>query len=962
MVCLWPLLSLAQVPDAINFQTVVRNQDGKPLENKELSVRISLLQGGENGNVVFSENHNTSTNVFGLANVLIGRGDNTTGNLLQINWSTGTYFLKVEIDPDGGSNYELTSIQPLLTVPYALYAEKTNLNPGTGISITNGTIQNTGDLSNTNEIQTLTLNGNILHLSSGGGSVPLPTGADNWGTQVVVSNPTLQGNGTQTSPLDIKDNAIESRHIHNGTIVLEDLAPGVIQTLNPGTGISITNGTIQNTGDLSNTNEIQTLTLNGNILNLSSGGGSVPLPTGADNWGTQVVVSNPTLQGNGTQTSPLDIKDNAIESRHIHNGTIVQEDLAPGVIQTLNPGTGISITNGTIQNTGDLSNTNEIQNLSYDANERKLSISNGNTIQFQALNLTKISDTDGNTFVETEKTLNDDKIRHNLSGEEYWVFQKNAGGNPMIQFTNHRGGLFIGQDAGLNNVTSSDISSGFGNSFVGHLSGVYNSTGNHNTGFGQYSLWGNKTGSQNVAVGFESLLLGEKGQANVSIGFRAMMNFLSGNRNIALGRYALGIIEGGNNNVAIGDNAQAYAKNRSYTISIGDSTLYWNGFGQSDLNKAIDNMAIGSKSMYSNTMGSENLAIGNQTLFNNISGDRNTTVGLASMFGNISGHSNTGLGYHALFANETGHSNVSIGTNSLSANFEGFGNVAIGSTAMFGNTDGNVNTAVGTGALFSNSSGSYNVAVGYNALSGNTLGINNVVMGPEAMFNNLNGVYNICMGSWTLYENTSGSQNTALGHLAGGLGPQNQNCTYLGNDSKNSSSTSYTNSTAIGANSRITASNQVRIGDANTTSIGGYRAWSNISDARFKQDVREDVRGLEFILKLRPVTYLLDMPALEKSLGISHQSEKAGLNMPKAPLSRQTGFIAQEVETVGKEIQYNFSGVDKPQNNQDFYGLRYAEFVVPLVKAVQEQQAIIDKQQKQIQDLINRIQVLEDKK
>lgn len=68
-----------------------------------------------------------------------------------------------------------------------------------------------------------------------------------------------------------------------------------------------------------------------------------------------------------------------------------------------------------------------------------------------------------------------------------------------------------------------------------------------------------------------------------------------------------------------------------------------NGFDINDVNKAIDNLAIGSKSMYSNTMGSENLAIGNQTLFYNISGDRNTTVGLASMFSNISGHSNTGL-------------------------------------------------------------------------------------------------------------------------------------------------------------------------------------------------------------------------------------------------------------------------------------------------------------------------------
>jgi predicted RNase H-like nuclease (RuvC/YqgF family) len=50
----------------------------------------------------------------------------------------------------------------------------------------------------------------------------------------------------------------------------------------------------------------------------------------------------------------------------------------------------------------------------------------------------------------------------------------------------------------------------------------------------------------------------------------------------------------------------------------------------------------------------------------------------------------------------------------------------------------------------------------------------------------------------------------------------------------------------------------------------------------------------------------------------------------------QTGFIAQEVEKAASELGFDFSGVDKPKNKDDFYGLRYAEFTVPLVKAVQE--------------------------
>ena len=65
----------------------------------------------------------------------------------------------------------------------------------------------------------------------------------------------------------------------------------------------------------------------------------------------------------------------------------------------------------------------------------------------------------------------------------------------------------------------------------------------------------------------------------------------------------------------------------------------------------------------------------------------------------------------------------------------------------------------------------------------------------------------------------------------------------------------------------------------------------------------------------------------------------------------QTGFIAQAVEAAAKSIGYDFSGVDAPKNENDYYGLRYAEFVVPLVIAVQEQQKIIETQQKEIDEL-----------
>jgi hypothetical protein len=127
-------------------------------------------------------------------------------------------------------------------------------------------------------------------------------------------------------------------------------------------------------------------------------------------------------------------------------------------------------------------------------------------------------------------------------------------------------------------------------------------------------------------------------------------------------------------------------------------------------------------------------------------------------------------------------------------------------------------------------------------------------------------------------------------------------------------------------------------------------------------------------MKLRPVTYQLDMAGLNSKLNsktkADEQSKKAFNENEKTIFS---GFVAQEVEQAAKDAGYNFSGVDKPKNENDLYGLRYSEFVVPLVKAVQEQQQMINELKKQNEvlekinagqktlneDLIKRIQKLE---
>ena len=196
------------------------------------------------------------------------------------------------------------------------------------------------------------------------------------------------------------------------------------------------------------------------------------------------------------------------------------------------------------------------------------------------------------------------------------------------------------------------------------------------------------------------------------------------------------------------------------------------------------------------------------------------------------------------------------------------------------------------------------------------------------MGNNSIGGNNTAHGSFALYNFTTGNQNSALGFNAGPV---------IGD---------LFNTTAIGYQAIPTASNQVRIGNASVTSIGGQVSWSTFSDGRFKTDIKEDVSGLDFINKLRPVSYVIDTEGLEKFLHISDSAGKYAA--PKNKLSRQTGFVAQDVEAVVKKTGYVFNGVDAPENENDHYSIRYAEFVVPLVKAVQELSAQVREQQEKI--------------
>lgn len=114
----------AQVPEKFSYQAVVRNVNNQLVTNTSVSVRLSILQGGAEGEAIYVETHSAVTNANGLMTVEVGGGKAEQGVFENINWVHGPFFLKTETDPNGGEDFSIASVQQLLSVPYALYAKE----------------------------------------------------------------------------------------------------------------------------------------------------------------------------------------------------------------------------------------------------------------------------------------------------------------------------------------------------------------------------------------------------------------------------------------------------------------------------------------------------------------------------------------------------------------------------------------------------------------------------------------------------------------------------------------------------------------------------------------------------------------------------------------------------------------------------------------------------------------------
>ena len=242
---------------------------------------------------------------------------------------------------------------------------------------------------------------------------------------------------------------------------------------------------------------------------------------------------------------------------------------------------------------------------------------------------------------------------------------------------------------------------GTGNTFLGVAAGNLLATSCCNTGSGASSLSSIAGGAYNTANGYQALVQNTDGLLNTAVGAGSLSANTTASRNVAIGYHAL------------------------HTQSF-DSGGYWES----------KNVAVGVEALYSNqptsmTNGLWNVAIGDRSLYSNTTGGYNTAAGTNTLFYNTSGLGNTAVGFHALTSNTTGYENTACGINSLLNNTTGHDNTAIGSSAGSGNQTGSYNVFLGNGAG-QNETGSSTLYIAgagtkaliYGSFSANQLGIN----------------------------------------------------------------------------------------------------------------------------------------------------------------------------------------------------------------------------------------------
>jgi hypothetical protein len=548
--------------------------------------------------------------------------------------------------------------------------------------------------------------------------------------------------------------------------------------------------------------------------------------------------------------------------------------------------------------------------LVFDTDTKSFWFYNGGWIELVSGNIDELSDTDGNTKIQVEKSPNDNNIRFDVDGDEVMVIDEtgeveirskgiNSPGFLSLNnidtshFLRIYGGKGDGPDpffawhtgTALRFVTSDKFFGGFqerwrmisnrlepigtgGSVFIGFDAGLNDDlSGNYNVAIGDKALTTNTTGYYNTAIGRSTLSSNTEGFGNVAIGYRPLFNSTTGDYNIGIGQEALFSNTIGGSNIAIGLQALHLNTEGNNNSAIGVNSMYNNltgndnsALGYQALNRnsiGNENSAVGVRALFYNQTGSGNTAIGYEALkgeVGNSSGSNNTSIGSKSLFSNGIGYNNTSVGYEALYSNTEGYSNTVTGLQALYSNTTGNGNTAYGEFSLLDNTSGNFNSAFGQSSLINNTEGDYNISIGVFSLNANTTGSNNLALGTRSLEKNVDGEYNVAIGDQALSQNSNGENNIAIGRQALNTNLTGNSNISIGNYS-GVISTSLTNSVTIGNNTFSNCSDCIILGGTGLDAVNVGIGTTNPTKARFQVEGAtgdNDFQGTQYAIAIFP--------------------------------------------------------------------------------------------------------------
>ncbi|MBP5668386.1 MAG: tail fiber domain-containing protein [Salinivirgaceae bacterium] len=971
------MTAMAQA-DGFSYQAVVRNAAGELVNNSQVGLRLTLTA-GNGGQTVYQETHTPTTNSYGVLNVTVGTGKANGGKKLSdVNWAGGDVWMRVEIDPNGGTNYTDMGSTKLQSVPYAFYAlsstESMQVEGREGQTLVhNGTTWVATDEISVKKLdvkaETVTedalfevkdKDGNVVFAVYPNGvhvyidpeddgnkirrSGFLITGRDATKNGENIDYLAVDGKGTQVFVDDNEDGdkIKRSGFLITGRDATKEGQPNNYLVVNDeGTKVYVDDkdggDKIKRSGFLITGRDA---TKEGQPNNYFA----------VNDEGTKVFIDN-TLDGDEAKIK---------RSGFLITGRDATKDgSAPDYMKVATDGTQIKFDNDAskIKRSGFLitgrdatkGGTSDV--LEVTADSTRVYVNGGGAKGGFGV---EGKDADGGKggFAVTEKGASGNAGYMNVTAENFFAGY-NAGkltkpttlmfdGEESLCGTDN---TFVGNNAGIANTI------GTSNVFMGNKAGYSNTEGGSNVFIGPSAGESNIDGQCNVYLGYKAGAANKIGGQNIYLGYMAGMKDTASSNNIFLG-YGTGFNAYGHYNILMGAHAGANLYNSKYNTVLGyqaaqnakemNSTVaigYQAGRG-ADSTNSENNVFIGYQTGFQNATGSDNVFLGNKAGYSNITGKSNVFLGVNAGSDNVSGRWNVCLGNYAGNNNNDGNSNVYIGDNSGPQAHDD-NNVFIGNCAGFfyRGSSARPHDPDMPNAIFETESGR-NIAIGYNA--GNGQGVDgenresisysqNVMIGEFSGMSLYTGSQNTLIGASSGPDLSTGSHNVIIGYWAGeGMKDEcNKLCIgqYADHLIYGDFNTQYVVIKGTYRNGKTFYVN----GDA-----GGTSEWASNSDARLKKNVQSLSGALDKVLKLRGVTYYWkNREEMAAAKGVAADKMDYGYDDKK-----HIGIIAQELEQEFPELVHTAE--------DGFKSVEYSTLTPILIEAVKEQQGIIESQQAKI--------------